>query len=133
MSINLFARPYVIVETHYGSHLPAVFCGEYYSGLCEQALQDEADTVIEADRLASVLYDAPQSPELADVDFETLGNKSYYAFERIMDEFRPEEGYHLGFAPDDQALFAEPDGWDWDEEAVIDPDDPAPDAWIITV
>lgn len=105
-------EPEVILENYYGSHQPAVFCENYILNLAEQALDHEAQIILEADRVVSVLYDNPNSPELAGVDVARLTERANCAWERILERFIPEEGWHLGYLDHDQALFVIPDGWE---------------------
>lgn len=107
----------VILENHYGSHQPAVFCEKYISNLTEQGLGDEAQVILEADRAVSVLYDDPHSPELDGVDVASLTEQATCAWETILEAFIPEPGYRLGYLPDDQALFMLPASDETEEEA----------------
>lgn len=112
------AHPEVLLENHYGSHQPAVFCEQWQAELEEQALADAAQIILDADHAVSVLYDNSNDPQLDGVDVARLTERAYCAWEKILEHFIPAEGYHLGYLDHDQALFMVPDGWedDWEDD-----------------
>lgn len=89
------AEPYVLLENHWGIYQPMLFCNFFADALREQGLGYEADVI---NRSAA-----------GDAD------DNAWAWTRILENFKPEEGYHLAYMPDDQALFAVPDGYEWEE------------------
>lgn len=108
-------RPYIVLENHYGSHQPAVFCEQFEAELEEQGLSDKAEIIIRSDYLTDVLYYEEDKSELEGVDHAALSERASCAWMDILDKFVPEEGFHLGYMPDSQALWAIPDGYDPDE------------------
>lgn len=101
-------EPEVILDNYYGSHQPAVFCENFRQALANQGLDEEAQIIVDADRAASVLYD---DPDLSAEAFADLLEQAVWAWETILERFIPEEGYHLGYMPDDQALWMIPNDW----------------------
>lgn len=104
-------EPEIILDDHYGSHQPAVFCEDYWVLLEEQGLDHKAQIILEADRAVSVLYDNPDSPELNGVDVARLTEAASCAWMDILEKFVPEEGYHLGYIGESQALWMIPNDW----------------------
>lgn len=105
-------EPEVILENHYGSHQACVFCENYLLNLMEQGLGNDAKVIMDADHAVDVLYNGPDKSELEGLDIANLTERANCAWERILERFVPEEGYHLGYLDHDQALFMIPDGWE---------------------
>lgn len=99
MSSNLEAR--LILENYHGIHQPALFCGRYASELEAQGFTDQVCDILRAE------------DNILDPDAQQAGSE---AWDEIVDGFIPEPGYHLGYLPYDQALFAIPDGMGMEEE-----------------
>lgn len=107
-------EPEIILENHYGSHQACVFCENYILDLAEQGLEREAQIIMRADREVGVLYDGPDQSTLSGEELARLTERANCAWERILERFIPEEGWHLGYLDHDQALFAIPDSWERD-------------------
>lgn len=88
--------PECILENHYGSKQPIVFCENYILNLEEQGLGREGAVILQAART--------EDP----ADLEQIN----WAWENILERFVPQEGWHLGYLPDSQALFSIPNGWE---------------------
>lgn len=107
-------EPEIILDDHYGSHQPAVFCEDYWLPLEEQALGHLARVIVRADRAVSVLYNGPDKEELEQLSGEELANlteAASCAWMDILEKFVPEEGYHLGYIGESQALWMIPNDW----------------------
>lgn len=123
-SVSCKPQPEIILENHYGSHQPCVFCEHYEADLEEQGFAEEVDLIVKSDHMTNVLYYDDDRSELEGVDLATLTERASCAWMDILDKFVPQEGYHLGYMPDDQALWMLPDGYDPEfPEDWNDPDD----------
>lgn len=100
MSSNNNLEAQLILENYHGIHQPALFCGRYARELEEQGFTDQVCDVLRAENSL-------------DPDEQQSGAE---AWDEIVDCFIPTPGYHLGYFPDDQALFAIPDGMGMEEE-----------------
>lgn len=119
MSISFSPVPEIILENHYGSHQPCVFCENYILNLAEQALDCEAQIIMKADHATDVLYNGSDKEELdklSGVEVADLLEKACWAWDTILQNFVPEEGYHLDYLDNDQALWMIPDGWEQAQE-----------------
>lgn len=102
-------EPELLVTGHYGTHQPCVFCEAFMDKLIAQGFEEAARTIIDADHATNVLYDNPDEPELSGEEIAQLTERANWAWEDILNDFIPEPGYHLGYLPDDDALWAIPD------------------------
>lgn len=101
MSSNNNLEAVLLLDNFHGIHQPAIFCGRYASELEEQGFGNAVCDVLRAE------------DNILDPDAQQAGAE---AWDEIVDGFIPEPGYHLGYLPDDQALFAIPDGMADEEE-----------------
>lgn len=97
-------EPEVVLENHYGSNQPVVFCENYILNLDEQGLGRECAAIMWADRARKRL-ETLTPEELRKLDIT-------WAWENILERFVPEEGWHLGYLGNNQALYSIPNGWE---------------------
>lgn len=78
---------YDFVDSHYGVEMYRIFCEEFYEDLKKQGLGDKAKIVLDS------------------------GGSDMEAFEVILNNFEPKQGFHLGFREADGSLCAIRDGY----------------------
>lgn len=95
-----FKEPYVVLSGWF-SNKPLAFCDDYWLALAEQGLQREVNAIRAFNR-------ALGDRNIPAGELSRLANASECAWERILEQFVPEKGYHLEFSEDDYALYAVP-------------------------